>query len=336
MARKVSMTDIARRLNVSQATVSYVLSGREGGLVGERTRQRVLEAAQEMGYRRNRAAQALSGHGSDLIELCVNGFHPAFYARVLDAFAQQLRATPYQLHIVNPLSGSQKGWAASDSDWPVDGVILFDVHLPDSALPALQQRAVPVVSTGIYPSLTVDNVFVNLTPALMEGLRHIAAQSRRVAYVSAWPTHGPEVPDPRYPAYRQVMREAQLQEEVIVTPEQANSGLRASVREIMREYVTQNGAPDAIFCFNDERAIATLAALRDLHLRVPEDVLLLGCDNIEETAYHDPAISTIQFPFGETARQSWQFLKNRIDEPDLPRQSATLQAQLLLRESSAR
>ena len=108
--------------------------------------------------------------------------------------------------------------------------------------------------------------------------------------------------DPRYHVYRAVMKKMGRAEEVIVCPHAIGPHTRALAREIMRNYVAANGCPEAIFCFNDERAIATLDALRDLNYRVPQDVLLIGCDGIDETDYHSPKLSTIQYPYDEAAR----------------------------------
>jgi LacI family transcriptional regulator len=328
--RSVSMTDIARRLNVSQATVSYVLNGREGNLVGQATRARVLEAAQEMGYRPNRAAQMLAGGSSHVIEVCINGFHPAFYSQVLDAYDRELRPTPYELHIVNPARSGDL-WGAGEGVWPADGII-YDSRVSDSPLAALARRGVPTVSVGVDAYAEVDHVKVDIDVAYRQAVRHLASRGGRVAHLAPWPLEmGLVSPDPRYRAYRDAIREAGLGEEIILVPEVG----RDAMRQATHDYIVRHGCPDAILCFNDERAIAALRALRELGLRVPDDVRLIGCDGIEETAYHSPPLSTIQYPFVEVARLAWQFLQRRIAEPKIPIQSATLKAELLLRESSA-
>lgn len=338
-AGKVSMADIARHLDISQAMVSYVLSGRSSGAVNARMRERVLTAAREMGYRPNRAAQVLKGGNSHIIELYIGGFYPSYFSHVLDAFDEQLHSTPYELRIVNPAFKSEEEWALSKGEWPVDGIIT-DVALPEVLYSSLKQRDTPIVSVGNYAHTEVDHVFLDVTPALLEGIRHLAAQSRRVAFVSMmWPD-GSNLygygQDARYPAYHQVMQEMSLPEEVIVVHETPGVSLRALTYQTICSYITDHGCPDAFFCFNDDRAIATLAALHDLGLHVPRDVLLLGYDGIEESLYHRPAISTIQYPFQEVARLAWEFLLYRMEHPDAPPQSATLTAQLALRHSSDR
>ncbi|BCM93576.1 catabolite control protein A [Abditibacteriota bacterium] len=337
------MADVARELSVSPATVSYVLNGREGTLVSDRTRERVLEMAQQMGYRPNRAAQVLAGKRSNVVELCVNGFHPAFNGQVIRAFQNQFVANPYQLRIVNPDYAREEDWPFVGNDWPMDGLIISDAYFPESIVPSLVQPdapivsklGVPIVSTGIYAITNIDFVRVDLSPAIEAALRHLAAHGNRIAYVSLWPAHTEsENSDQRYPVYQRVLREFGLKEEMIVTYASPAMSLRECTRVAVRDYIAQHGCPDGIFCFNDERAIATLAALRDLGLKVPQDVRLIGCDGIEETTYHYPPISTIQYPFDEVALLAWDFLSRRIEQPDLPLQSATLHAELVLRESS--
>jgi DNA-binding LacI/PurR family transcriptional regulator len=332
--QKVSMTDIARRLQISQATVSYVLNGRKNGTVSEEVRSRVLMTAREMGYRPNRVAQALKGSPTFRIELFVHGYYPAYYARALFEFENQVRPSRYRLNVTDSSHWTGDDWKNVDSGWPIDGGIIFDAAIPEEAVTLLSQSHVPLVSLGVVPHTTLDHIRIDLQPALSEAMRHLAARGGRVAYLSNFPPDATQFSDPRLTAYREVMRESSLPEEFILTPDLSGDGTRARARETVSDYIKEHGCPNAIFCFNDERAIGTLAAVRDLGYRVPEDVLLIGLDGIDETAYHSPQLSTINYPIAEGARLSWQFLQHRIENPDAPLQSATLTAQLIFRESS--
>ena len=335
MAYKVSMADIARQLSISRATVSYVLNNRESELISEATRQRVLTTAREMGYSPNRAAQALAGNRSYLIELFVHGYYPAFYARILHEFNQQI-GPPYQLHIIDPLYWTEADWENADAGWPIDGVIIVDVYLPKKSWNSFKERNVPLVWVGTAPETNADHVRVDLAQAVTEAVHHLALQSQRIAFVSPWQAQESlDKGDVRYPAYSAALQEANLPEELIVAPNARGLEGRSSARRAVSDYIKKYGCPDAILCFNDERAVAALAALRDLDLRVPQDVKIIGCDGIEETMYQNPALSTIEYPIEETARLAWQILQRRIEKPDAPLQSATLTGQLTLRESSA-
>lgn len=335
--QRVSLADVARHVNVSSATVSYVLNGRESQMISEATREKVLAAVRELGYRPNRAAQALAGYRSNLIELCVYGFYPAFYGHILHEFEQQFVASSYQLHIVNVSQWTAEDWENADSGWPISGIIAFDADLTDKAVESLKYRGVPVVATGVYPRTDIDHVSVETIPALLEAMRYLAVRGRRVAYLTPW---GREFtishPDPRSHAYRSVLAEAQLPEEFIEAWDVRGLGDRATARQKVKDYVEKNGCPDAIFCFNDEMSIAAMAALHSMGIKVPEDVIIIGCDGIEDTEYHMPALSTIQYPYAELARCAWDLLQRRIEHPETPLQSVSLKANLVLRESSNR
>ncbi len=99
---------------------------------------------------------------------------------------------------------------------------------------------------------------------------------------------------------------------------------------------------DALVCFNDEMAVGALRALRSRGRSVPGDVALVGCDGIEETAYHDPPLTTLHFPYEEAARAGWQLLRERIEAqketdggPDTPAPERLLAPELVVRGSSA-
>jgi len=101
---------------------------------------------------------------------------------------------------------------------------------------------------------------------------------------------------------------------------------KANARRSLR--CSSGCAPTALGCIGVQRG------LLDLGLRVPEDAAIVGCDGIDETEFHQPALSTIALPQEEMCRLAWQFLRRRIEEPDAPRQAAILKPRLVVRESS--
>jgi DNA-binding LacI/PurR family transcriptional regulator len=103
---------------------------------------------------------------------------------------------------------------------------------------------------------------------------------------------------------------------------------------VVRDHVAAHGPAEALFCFSDEGAIGAYRGLRDLGLRVPDDVALVGCNGDLDTEYLDVPISTLVCPGEEMCAQAWQFLQQRMSHPDLPRQAALLLPKLEIRESS--
>jgi LacI family transcriptional regulator len=171
-------------------------------------------------------------------------------------------------------------------------------------------------------------VGLDLGRAARAAVEHLVGLGlRRIALLAL-----PDSEGRRYQAYVSVMEAAGLPQEFILLPE----GSRGETRRQFREYVAANGHPEAVFCHNDDTAIAVYRALCDLGLRVPEDVALVGCDGIEDTEFLPVPITTIVQPVEEMSRLAWEFLRNRIREPDAPPQHVVLEARLEIRASSAK
>jgi DNA-binding LacI/PurR family transcriptional regulator len=324
------MEDIAQRLNISRATVSYVINGRTDEAVSAATRLRVLAAAEELGFRPNRAAQVLAGQRSRQIELLTRQVHPAFYSEAIQEFQRVVADRGYELRVMAAPEWTKSGWDGAGV-WPADGIVAFDDTMSPSALRKLQERRVPMVSAGGTFSSEVDHVGVDLIAATQEAVRVLRRQGRRtIAHVN-----GAEYAEStRWKAYREAVSAEGLEPSAIVAPTGDGGDLRASFWKAVGEALRGPAKPDALICYNDEIAIAALAAVRAVGLKCPEDVAIVGCDGIEETLYHEPALSTIIFPFAEVASLAWGYLRARIEEPTLPVQSAMLTARLELRGST--
>ena len=177
----------------------------------------------------------------------------------------------------------------------------------------------------------MDNVVVDLSASVQEALDLMLASGRgRIAYLvtADYLARDSEV---RARAYRAAMQRANQTPEIInVDTDDADV-----VETRFRAYVQENGAPDALLCQNDETAMCAFRVLRDFGCRVPDDVLLVGCDGQQHTRYFDPPLSTIEQPMQEMCALAWQFLSRRMDQPDLPHQEATLEGKLVVRESLA-
>jgi len=130
--------------------------------------------------------------------------------------------------------------------------------------------------------------------------------------------------------YKLLMEEIGQPVEFIITPQET----RQAVGPSLKEHIRKHGHPDGLFCFNDNMAIGALRALRDLDLRIPQDVALIGCDGIDDSAYLDPSLTTIAQPLEEMCEIAWSFLEARMKNPDLPVQQATLYPTLEIRGSS--
>jgi LacI family transcriptional regulator len=142
--------------------------------------------------------------------------------------------------------------------------------------------------------------------------------------------------EPRYRAYISEMRKAGLTAEMIVVKSPGDGNYRDSAQNTLQKYFQEKGFPDALFCSNDDIAIGAYRVLRQAGCRIPDDTAVLGCDDIEESKDHVPALTSIQFPCETICRCAWEMLTSRIENPALPPRTEKFNARLVVRESTVR
>ena len=332
LKRTANITELAAQLSLSKGTVSRILNDPTAPFAAE-TRRRVLSLAGELGYRPNPIARALATGRTGSVALWIRNLSTSYRARVAQAFESQNEAEAYRLLI--RLYGREPGRAETTAlllPEIVDGIV---THGPPPEDWLQRNRAtskpVPIVFTGVIADQDApDWVGVDMEPASRQAVGHLLTPGRRrVAHVTMYPAEWAE--GDRTRAYRQVMTEAGLAPEFI----RSGGETRGAIRETVREYVRAHGCPEALFCINDDAAIASYRALCDLGLRVPDDVALVGCDGIEDTEYMPAPITTIMLPIDEMCHLAWRYLEHRLQDPETPPQRIVLQPTLIIRESSS-
>jgi LacI family transcriptional regulator len=307
------------------------------------TRERVLLVAKEMGYRPNRAAQALVRGRTDMVALWLPFVNSAHYARAQLEFAELAANDGFE--IVTRLfnfsrATSDKTWEVDD--WPVDGILMLDCHQPSTAEFAAP-TGVPLVSLGALYDPGYDHVGVDIAVGVREAMAHLASEGcRRIAHLTC---NADPQSEPRLAAYLAECQARELEPELIKTQMCSLGGARTTIRE----HVAAFGVPDAILAQTDDLAIAARRGLADSGIDVPADVLIVGCDGSEEGEFAFPSVSSIAQPESEMFQRSWQVLLNRMasspskrgsakpEEPGPePLHSEVLKARLTIRESSVR
>jgi LacI family transcriptional regulator len=333
MSQKVTVRDIAKKLNISHTTVSRVLSGAGNGFISEATAQRVFDAAQSMGYRPNLMARALATGRSNTITLWSAYAYNSYVATVLSHVHQVVKHEGILLNIWD-VDQFAKGFPSDKHSFPIslsDGIIALE--LPDFVAQYSREpimHRLPLVSIGGSPFRSGDYVGLDISTGTLEAMRHLAdIGCRRIGFLV--PENDFHIGDARYNAYHSVIQDANIQPEIII----ARDNTRADALDAVTEYVTHQGYPNGLFCYNDDMAIGANRALREAGISVPGDVAIVGCNGIEETEYQNPPLSTISLPLQEMSRMAWQFLKARIADPEAPVQQMELKTHLVIRGSSA-
>jgi len=329
MANRPTVYDVAKRASVSQTTVSYVLTNRPDAVISKETRQAVLDAAKELGYRPNLAARLLASTETKTMSLWINLLSSALYLNWIQHMEEEVSSKGYNLVFTKKHYNGLGSGLQNASEWPVDGIFAYGLlWLPEFL--KTSPLHVPLVVIGQTPVHGFDYVGMDMKSPSEECIMHLISTGRkRIAYFHT--RYSPGVRIARQDAYEETMAQAGLQVENIIS----SDATRATAYATASIYVQQNGVPDAIVCTNDDLAIATLRAMKDLGIQVPGDVAIAGCDGLEDTAYHDPRLTTIALPYQEVCEHAWRFMEERLNSPVAPPKEVMLKPRLILRESTA-
>lgn len=326
---RVTIADVAAEAGVSIATVSKVINGRYG--VAPATLQRVQSVIDQLGYESSLVARSLRSRRTNVIGILVADIEP-FSAELLKGAGAAIRARDYELIVY---SGS--GHGKDNSGWErryvsrlggtlTDGLILVTPTVVDVS------DAVPIVAVDPHagpstlPSVHADN----LTGAITATEHLISLGHRRIGFLAGRPDL--ESARQRERGYRDALAAAGL----ALDPELIRVGdyeLEMS-EEPARQLLTLDDRPTAVFAANDLSAIQTLHVARSLGLAVPDDLSVIGFDNIPESALMAPPLTTIDQSIQEMGRRAVELLIGLI-EGDLERPGQiTLPTRLVVRQSS--
>jgi DNA-binding LacI/PurR family transcriptional regulator len=312
------MLDVAEAAGVSRTTASYVLNGQDAAIPAA-TRQRVLAAAEALGFRANRLAQHLAGQPSGLVGLIIPDIASPFFSGLvaaLNPLARERRA--HVLLELSPTGFDEYLWQRAVDrllGWSVDGLMLWTWSRPGSAwaaLPAsLQRLPVALIGQEDPGDTPADCVFVDFqtgTRALMAHL--VGLGHRRVAFVGyGRPATEGQALGPADVRGRAV---AKAVAGIGPSPVMLEADTLESARRQVAALSRSDQAPTAVVCLNDMLALAAYRGLRDAGLRVPDDVSLASCDGSWAGRCLDPDLTRLEVPLTALAEGALELLYERI------------------------
>lgn len=321
------MVDVARLAGVSHQTVSRVLNGHPS--VRDVTRAKVTDAIKELDYRRNFAARALVTGRSQT--LGVVSFDTTLYgpASTLYGIEQAARAKGYLVTIVSLKVIDRASVLEALDRLTVDGtVVIAPQETAAQALAGLPSN-IPVVAIGSGMPPGVPSVAVDDDGGAAQATQHLLDHGHRTVWHVAGPP-GWLAAEMRAAAWQRTLERAGAEVPAALFGDwSARSGYEAGLRLAMEPELT------AVFVGNDHMAIGVLRAFAEAGLRVPEDVSLVGFDDIPEAAYFSPPLTTISQDFDEVGRQSLGLLLAHI-AGECPRVvTVSVPASLVVRRSVA-
>ena len=328
---KVTSAEVARLAGVSQSAVSRVFT--PGASVSAKTMEKVRAAAEELGYRPNVLARSLITGRTRIIGLVVAYLENQFYPMALELLSRALQARGYHILVFMAENSTERVAQVMSEllDYQVDGIITASVAMSNDLTTRCDGAGIPVVmfnrgqDDARLSEVTSDNV--NGARRAAEFL--IKGGHKRIAHVMGW--QGSSTGRDRAEGFKQAMQAAGLQPFAMVD----GTYSREKAAAVTRELCQGPERPDAIFVGNDHMAFAVMDTLRhELGLRVPQDVSVVGYDDVPMAAWPAYGLTTIRQPVNRMVEATVAALLNQIEGGSFAPTKVKINGPLMVRTSA--
>ncbi len=321
MSGKPTIDNIARLAGVSKATVSRVLNRKPD--VDPKTRERILRIVEEQNFVPSATASNLARGKSRLLGVLIPSFTQPFIQDVLRGVAETIEQTPYEL----VLYSAYRTMHDEDKSHVIDNILatkltagVLAMFMGESVhhLAELHKNGFPVVviDDQEQPDAMIPWVGADNHTGSYDAVRHLLSLGhRRIAHIQ-----GPMrylCSRERYEGYQQALMEAgiPLDEKLVMEGEFQPNGGRIAANTFFA--LPEEQRPTAIFAANDQMAYGVLAAAEEHNLHVPNDIALVGFDDISTSAHIRPPLTTVRQPFYEMGQRGIEVLLSLLDTPQL-------------------
>lgn len=308
----VTLKEVAERAGVSRSAVSRTFT--DGASVSAKMRRKVEKAAQELGYSPNALASSLTTGRTKLIGLVSNNFHNPIFLEVFDLFTRGLQDRGLRPLLVNLTDEVDPANSVRMlRQYSVDGVVVASSTLPPGFAKAFRDAGVPVVHSfgrsSASPQVHVVGID-NVECGRMAARALIARGYSRVAFLG-----GPEAATSTQDRHSGFMSEMALHPRISVTCSFADAySFDAGRREMLR--LLKSKPAEAYFCGDDVLSIGALSAILDSDLNVPDDIGIIGLNDMEMARWENIDLTTIHQPIQQIVNSSIELMVSTLNEPD--------------------
>jgi DNA-binding LacI/PurR family transcriptional regulator len=308
--------DVAKQAGVSIGTVSRVLNNRDR--VHPETRERVLKAVRDLDYHANAIARGLANQQTNALGLVIPQVNDPYYFQILRGVEDAVTASDYSLLIISqPRPAPEHRYLSLFRRGNVDAMVLVAIDVIAQEVEEIAERGIPIVLVQQdvgknIPTFLSDNY--SGARALIEHLVHDHGY-RRIAYITG--TDYTSDSRERLRALRDVLSEQQLAipaEYIVRGDYLTGSGFHA-----MNQLLDLAEPPEAVFAANDQMAIDAMMTIRQRGLRIPEDIAIVGFDDISMASYTTPALTTVHQPIYElgwhAAQKAFEMIRTGEEKP---------------------
>lgn len=327
----VTISDIAEAANVTKATVSYVLNNKPG--VSQETRDKILKIMKDMNYHPNAVARGLAGKSTEMLGLIIPDISDHFYVQIVRGVEETANLYNFTLNLCTTHAIPEKERKMVDlfTSGRVDGIILMTYFLDLDYIINLKKRKIPfVLIDSTFQDNSIYSVNVDNFEAGYKATEYlIKLGHKRIAFVS-----GPQSSNDslsRYRGYRQALNDYGLsyEEDLFCRGDfKYKGGYQAffNLQQLQHK-------PTAVFAANDQMAIGVLSAARTAGVQVPQELSIIGCDDIEAASVVEPTLTTIKQPIEELGKCATEMIFQLINKEKPSPRKIELKTSLIERSS---
>lgn len=323
----VTIRDVAKKANVSVATVSRVLNGK--GYVSEKTKKNVLSIIEELNYRPNNVARTLFHGKSKMIALFIPDIGNPFFPELARAVEDVTNKYDYTLVLCNTDQNLYKEleYIESLQQKSIDGIIIVSSELIEDSMEDIN---VPVVAVDRKFSEQITSVTVNNYEGAKIAVTHLLQNGcKKIAHIT-----GPKniiTNIERLQGYLDTVSHLDWFHEKLIVNGEYN---RQIAYTVARKLLTENPSIDGIFAGNDLMAVGALKAAEHLSISVPNELSIIGFDGIEMSEVTSPSLTTMEQPIYEIGKKTAELLISKIKGSNTKTQSYVFDTKLVEREST--
>jgi len=307
-----TMRDVALRAGVSTATVSHVLNN--SGRVTVEIHTRVVEAIRELNYQPNNVARALRTQRSQLVSLVIPDLANHFYAILARGVQDTLKPRGYHVMLGNTDYErlEEEYFLRTAALQHAAGVIVLPFRLDTATARQLCGPDLPVVQIGRpIGDAILPYVYANNVGGAQQAVTYLLEQGRqRIAHIGGLPDTPPA--RERWQGYVQAHRNVGIEPDprLHITADFLRTGGETAMRSLLEKGLQ----PDAVFAANDLMALGALHVLHQAGIRVPEEIAVIGFDDIDEAEFAEPPLTTVHQPTYDIGRHAAELLLMHIDQ----------------------
>ncbi|MBE9665740.1 LacI family DNA-binding transcriptional regulator [Mucilaginibacter boryungensis] len=328
MKKNYTSQDVAEVAGVSQSTVSRVFAGNTN--VSDKKRKKILEVAEQLDYKPNAQARSLITRKTMMVGIIMRNMRDPFYSAVLEIFHTRLSPLGYQLIFINSENEEiQESEIAKLLEYNVEGVIVTDALLSPAAAKKLKRYDIVSILFNRYTeNLDSSAVYCDNYLAAKQIATYLVEQGHKSFAFISGPAHTSTTID-RLKGFKEVLNERNITDLIIESGTYTyESGFKAA-----QELVMRNKNIDCIFCGSDIIALGVMDAVRLVGLKIPEDISVVGFDNIRMLGWVPYPLTTWEQPLEDMVTSTVDLLIKEINDKNAKPQVIVMKGHLVIRNT---